>query len=674
MERVWMIILVLCLRCTFAIDPIRGPTQGDDLHRYVTRPEIRPPRLGILHSEPERLTPGYWFVAPYVGIRGGDRDARFIPFQIGPHIYRSDGELVWSGAEIVNNRNTFDFRVQSVSGKPALTYIMAPGNERDKDRQSYGVILDSSYRPWKKVKMQENGWIWNLHEFFIYNETTSISVMEEGKMADVSSFNLPQPEGPIWQYGFHETDVNTKKTTYQWRPLKHNVTTAESMIKPPNGWLAGGPGWQNPHWDCYHINSIDKNAEGDFLVSMRYTSTIYKLSGKHGSVIWRLGGKHSDFKQDFRFSSQHFARFYSQNGNETIISFLDNGSDEENRQPQTAKTSSIKLVSLIDDGKTKKATLLKHFDRPDGKLTRLRGSAQALPNGGFAAGWSESGYISEFAPDGHTVFEARFTTDRFNTYRAYKFEFVGSPKEAPVLKTFALSNGNDDVLANMSTSFYVSWNGATEVHSWDFYVTNNKSMVGHEAQMHKAGSVNSTSFETSFLTNEFWAYAYVEARDKFNRTLGRSSLTTVILPGGLQREYNESTLAVEAGVLQVEWEQRQQRPKTTVRILPVISVVGLSFITLGLIGFWAVKKFEVLAALVRHHGHRLYGEDDKELDHEWSKRRDDRFLEDWTQQKDALLKSFAVYMDDDESNEKEEAMSDISLDEGGGSAKRCEGV
>lgn len=530
------------------------------------------------------------------------------------------------------------------------------------------------------MPLQENGWIWNLHEFLIYNETTSLSVMEEGYLADVSSFDLPHPVGPIWQYGFHETDVNSNKTWRAWRPLDVNITTAESMIQTPQDWLHDGPGWDNPFWDCYHINSIDKDAEGDFLVSMRYTSTIYKISGRDGSVIWRLGGKQSDFQQDFNFSSQHFARFHSQqrsaNENETIISFLDNASDERDRQPATSETSSIKVVSIYDDGQTKRATLLRQLDRPDGGLTKLRGSAQPLSNGGFAAGWSEGGYISEFAPDGRTVFEARFTSDRFNTYRAYKFDFVGTPAEPPVLKTFALSRGSSDsdsdsdegALADMSTSFFVSWNGATEVHTWDFYVTNNMSMPAY-----KAGSVKMTTFETTFWTTEFWAYAYAEARDASNRTLGRSDWVSVALaPGKMQREYNESRLALEAGALQAEQRQELSGSGGILRIFPVIAVVGMSLITLGLVGSWAVKRFEFVAALVGGGGFRAHrrsgGVVVKEVNYEWSARRHARFLEDWTQQKDALLKSFAVDIDDDDDCEKgpEELAGEGFVDDGNG--------
>ena len=88
---------------------------------------------------------------------------------------------------------------------------------------------------------------------------------------------------------------------------------------------------------------------------MRYTSAIYKISGKDGSIIWRLGGKLSDFEADFNFSSQHTAKFYSQNSSVTVISFLDNASDEWEKQLTTARTSAVKLVALYEHAEPKQA-------------------------------------------------------------------------------------------------------------------------------------------------------------------------------------------------------------------------------------------------------------------------------------------------------------------------------
>ena len=56
-----------------------------------------------------------------------------------------------------------------------------------------------------------------------------------------------------------------------------------------------------------HMNSVDKNDDGDYMISARYTNAIYKISEKDGSLLWTLGGLNSDFELEkgFNFSRQH---------------------------------------------------------------------------------------------------------------------------------------------------------------------------------------------------------------------------------------------------------------------------------------------------------------------------------------------------------------------------------
>lgn len=293
---------------------------------------------------------------------------------------------------------------------------------------------------------------------------------------------------------------------------------------------------------------------------MRYTSTIYKISGVDGSIIWRLGGKLSDFTQDFNFSSQHDAKFYSSNSSVTVISFLDNASDEHNRQSPTARTSTVKLVALYTDTANKTAKILKQFDRPDGGLTKLRGQAQFLPNDGVFAGWSEQGYISEFTPDGRTVLEAKYVGTRFNSYRGYKFDFVGCPSEPIALKTHAY--GSQAELASMSSVFAVSWNGATEVASWNFYGTNNMSTT-----FQNLGSIPKSGFETTFISEQFWAFSYAEARAANGMSLGVSPVEQIILP-------NNRIADITAAGLSIDQEQHERK---SVLVVSVIVLIGLLF-------------------------------------------------------------------------------------------------
>src|SRR5439155_194991 len=65
-----------------------------------------------------------------------------------------------------------------------------------------------------------------------------------------------------------------------------------------------------PPYDFFHINSIDQEPNGDFLVSARNTHALYEIDHRTGKIIWRLGGKKSDFRmgKGTVFNWQHDAQ------------------------------------------------------------------------------------------------------------------------------------------------------------------------------------------------------------------------------------------------------------------------------------------------------------------------------------------------------------------------------
>jgi hypothetical protein len=321
---------------------------------------------------------------------------------------------------------------------------------------------------------------------------------------------------------------------------------------------------------------------------MRYTSTIYKILGLDGSNIWPLGGKLSDFDQNFNFSSQHDAKFYSYDSSVATISFLDNASVTMDRQPTTAQTSAIKLVALYEHTTPMTAKvylyyyimliitnvfskILKQWDRPDGGLTMLRGEAEMLPNGGVFAGWSDRGYISEFAPDGRCILEATYVGDRFNSYRSYKFDFVGTPTEPPALKTHAYGGGAS--LASMSSVFAVSWNGATEVASWTFYGSNELSESFQEL-----GTIAESGFETTYISDHLWAFLYARANAANRTSLGSSAVEEIIL---LNRQVQNIALAG----LSVAQNQSERGPAVATTLVALACLILIGMIVM-LLFFW----------------------------------------------------------------------------------------
>lgn len=62
--------------------------------------------------------------------------------------------------------------------------------------------------------------------------------------------------------------------------------------------------------DVKHLNSIEKDSQGNYMISSRHYSTIYYLSPA-GDILWQLGGKNSSFQmgEGTDFYWQHDARW-----------------------------------------------------------------------------------------------------------------------------------------------------------------------------------------------------------------------------------------------------------------------------------------------------------------------------------------------------------------------------
>ena len=58
--------------------------------------------------------------------------------------------------------------------------------------------------------------------------------------------------------------------------------------------------------------------------------------------------------------------------------------------------------------------------------------------------------------------EVQFASNRFVTYRGYKFDFTGVPTEPIAVHAAAFGENK----ASSTTVVHVSWNGATEVAVW----------------------------------------------------------------------------------------------------------------------------------------------------------------------------------------------------------------
>lgn len=65
---------------------------NDDLWRFVSRPDLTPPKLDVTYYRKDKVAPGYIFVAPYDCLECSHTPTtEYVTQQIGPHIYTQDG-------------------------------------------------------------------------------------------------------------------------------------------------------------------------------------------------------------------------------------------------------------------------------------------------------------------------------------------------------------------------------------------------------------------------------------------------------------------------------------------------------------------------------------------------------------------------------------------------------
>ena len=336
---------------------------------------------------------GYWFLAPYANIIQEQHAKKYYQAcQTGPAIYDSNGELVWSGACAFKNQNACDFRAWEFSNHTlALSTILTSFRDVN-DSKGSGVFMDNNYQTTGNLYVPEDEYLFNMHELNLVDDgRRAIHLAHKPVPRDMSAFEGGLVEGWILDIGFREIDMETGAVTFEWwAATGGHIDPAESKVEFID----------YKAWDFLHANSVEKSSDGDYLFSARYTDTIYKISGRDGTVLWRLGGMNSSFHQDFSFSRQHDARWLPSDQGKEVITFLDNGSDENS---QIHNTSFARVVELDTSISPWVARSLLEIPRPDGLLSRLRGNFQTLPNGNPFVCWSENGIVSEHSPDGNLL-------------------------------------------------------------------------------------------------------------------------------------------------------------------------------------------------------------------------------------------------------------------------------
>ncbi|RMD40479.1 hypothetical protein DV735_g4659, partial [Chaetothyriales sp. CBS 134920] len=396
------------------------------------------------------------------------------------------GALVWTDTQF---KEPFNLDIREYKGEPHLTFW--DGKKLGASGNGINYILNSSYHIVKVVKAG-NGLEADLHEFnLLSSSNTALLDTYFTREADLSKIDGGSKDGWVWDSGFQEIDLETDTVLFDWRALDHidvEKTYAKLDIANDDGKKASNA------FDWFHINSIDKDGQGNYLISSRHLHALFCINGVTGNVMWQLGGKGNMFR-DLTDSSaypgkpspteikwQHHARWHD---NDTSITVFNNNGE-------TATATSIGMWFDIDPvARTVRTRGV--YTSPSNAFGQFQGSMSVLPNSHVLLGFGSAAQSSEFTADGTPICDIRFGPRKeFNTgsaenYRAIRGHWVGRPDTNPdvVLEPDVISQ-------NMW--MYMSWMGATEVRNWRLEA---KSGEGAEEAVLVLATIPKEGFETT---------------------------------------------------------------------------------------------------------------------------------------------------------------------------------
>ncbi|HEV7585701.1 MAG TPA: arylsulfotransferase family protein [Solirubrobacteraceae bacterium] len=455
------------------------PAAASSVQSFVSAPNLHPPILNVTAADRD---PRAGEVMMTVGPGPG---------QFGPVIYSPQGRLVWFG-QVPPGENALNLSVQPYEGRPSLTWwqgrVFASGFGKGRN-----LVVDANYQTVASVGAG-NGYEADLHDFQIAPHNVAYLTVYNLIRCDLSSVGGVR-NGTLVDTAVQEVDMKTGLVRWEWHSADH-VATSESHAPVPTN--------ATP-WDAFHLNSIDREPNGDLLLSARSTWTTYLLEGATGKIIWRLGGTKSTFTMapGTETAWQHDARLQP----DGTITLFDDGSN-----PRVHYQSRGLRVRL--DTQRHMATAVRVYPHPGNPLVSdSQGNMQTLPSGNLLIGWGSVPSVTELGPAGELLLDAHLPPG-YSSYRAFRFPWDGHPIAIPQTRARLLA-------ARDSTAVFASWNGATNVQSWRVLAGATPAALAPRATMPVSG------FESSLTLPDPYPYVAVQALGAGGQLLGTSAAVKV---------------------------------------------------------------------------------------------------------------------------------------------------
>jgi hypothetical protein len=461
-----------------------NPGEQSAIQHYVSAPTLTPSTVRVTTAAQPGSTPGDLFLAPYQGAGTP-----------GPMIAEQDGALVWFHP-LPPGESATNFQVQQYQGQPVLTWwqgrILEVGFGQGED-----VIYNTSYQPVAHIRAG-NGYHADLHEIRLTPQGTAWIDAFDTVHMNLSGVRVSGQHGAsngvLMDSVIEEIDIKTGLVMWEWHALGH-IGLSESHNPPPNS---------SYPWDYIHINSVDPGPSGEeVLLSARNSWTLYDVDMHSGGFRWRLGDRRSSFKlgPGTRFYWQHDAEW--QPGG--LISVFDNGSTP-------AKEKQSRGLLLEPNASSHTVTLVKQLVNPTHTLlASSQGNVLNLSLGDTGGNWL-MGYgglpnFTEYDASGHILLDGTLGKN-VQDFRTYLSPWSAHPTSTPSVAVQSGAAGTLTVAA--------SWNGATEVASWQVLAGASPTSLAPVASAPKSG------FQTSIAVKPTPAYVAVQALNAAGAAIGSS--------------------------------------------------------------------------------------------------------------------------------------------------------
>jgi len=346
--------------------------------------------------EDSATTQGYFFLTAYT--------------TSPPYIYDHAQQILDQFGRIVfyrifpsglNPNVTIDFKLQP-NGQ--MSYF---NTNREKH-----FIMDSTFTVVDSIGCA-NGFKTNQHDLQILPDNHFLLIGDETRNMNLSSYNWFGPNhntpggtnAQVFGVVIQEFNEN-KELIWEWKGHDHYQfgDVDPVYLFSPN------------KVDWTHANAVERDLDGNILLSLRHFNEITKIDRSTGNFVWRMGGKRNQFtfpNDSIRFTGQHDIRRVS----DTSVSLYDNG---QFTNPQMTRALEYSL-----DESNKIATLAWEYVYDTSMYSVACGNHQYIGNGNHLVDFGftytiGSPWMVVVKPDKTKVLEVHFPTG-YISYRAFNY-------------------------------------------------------------------------------------------------------------------------------------------------------------------------------------------------------------------------------------------------------------